>query len=186
LRSLATGQDRLLEGEDPQTVEAADARHWITVYREMIAFKEDLLARMESGLGRLPKSARSDVIENDLGLISGQLERYRRRLDFWYVRHWELEGLVIDDENRSVAYRDRSVTLTRRELQLFTHLAARSPSFVSARRLLVEAWHDGQLPEESLRTYVVRLRAKLDRLEAGVAIVNRPRSGYSLVFTNRS
>ena len=175
----------MLDGEDPQTRFARDARHWINVYRELVAFNEGLLERIESSLGKVPASSRGNGLESDLGLISGQLERYRRRLEFWYARHWELDGLVIDDENRSIAYRDRSVMLTRRELQLFTHLAASSPGFVSARRLLVDAWHDGHLPEESLRTYVVRLRLKLEKLEAGVAIVNRPRRGYSLVFSNR-
>jgi DNA-binding response OmpR family regulator len=186
LTANAITSDRLLDGEDPATDVARDARHWIAVYREMITFKEDLLKRVNSRLAKLPRSARRDVSANEVGVITEQLERYRRRLEFWFARHWELEGLHIDEETRSVGHRDRSVTLTKREYQLLIHLAARAPAFVSTRRLLVDAWNDGQLPEESLRTYIVRLRNKIARLEAGVSILNRPRSGYALVFANRA
>jgi DNA-binding winged helix-turn-helix (wHTH) protein len=49
--------------------------------------------------------------------------------------------------------------------------------------LLVEAWHDGHLPEETLRTYVARLRTKLASLGATARIKNRPRRGYAIVFS---
>lgn len=175
--------DRLLEGEDPDTLYARDVRHWIAVYREMIGFKEDLLRRVEDQLERLPRAARDDVMENDIGLLAEQLERYRRRLEFWYGRQWQLEGLEIDYDQRTVTYRDRAINLTKRELQLFVLLVSRSPNFVAPNRLLVEAWHDGQLPEETLRTYVARLRAKLASLGATAHIKNRPRQGYAIVFS---
>src|SRR5437660_3385151 len=180
----AREQDRLLDGEERGRQIAKDARHWIAVYREMIVFKEDLLGRVRASIAALPKVARKDV-DHDIGLIEQQLQRYQRRQEFWYARHWQLEGLMIDEEDRVVGFRDRTVTLTKRELQLLTHLASRSPSYVSARRLLVDAWHDGQLPEESLRTYIVRLRTKIGSLGAGISIMNRPRRGYALVFPDR-
>jgi DNA-binding response OmpR family regulator len=186
MTTRSTRPDRLLDGEDPKTEFAQDARHWIAVYREMIAFKEGLLKRVQSQLARLSRSSRRDLSDNEVAVITSQLDRYRRRLEFWFARHWELEGLHIDEETRSVGYRDRSVTLTKRELQLLVHLAGNSPAYVSSRRLLMDAWHDGQLPEESLRTYIVRLRNKLGTLEAGVAVLNRPRRGYALLFAERA
>jgi DNA-binding response OmpR family regulator len=178
-------EDRLLEGEDPQTVFAHDARHWIAVYREMIDFKDQLLARVEGQLGRLPKAARSDVTDNDIGLIRNQLERYKRRIEFWYSRQWELEGLHVDLETRVITYRERSVRLTKRELELLTMLVSRSPQYMTARQLLVQAWHDSRLPEETLRTYIVRLRAKIAQLGIGAEIINLPRRGYALVFAEK-
>jgi hypothetical protein len=180
-----TRTDRLLDGEDPATQFARDARHWIGVYREMITFKEDLLDRVKRDLAKLPRSVSQDISNNEIRVITAQLERYRRRREFWFARQWELEGLHMEDDARSVGFRDRFVRLTRREAQLLTHLASCSPAFISTRRLLVDAWHDGQLPEESLRTYIVRLRNKLASLDAGVSILNRPRSGYALVFADR-
>ena len=176
----------MLEGEDPSTLFARDVRHWIAIYREMIEFNEDLLGRVREQLERLPKAGRQDVIDNDISLVANQLERYRRRLDFWYARQWELEGLQIDHEERTVSYRDRAMSLTKREFQLFVLLVSRSPNFISPSRLLVEAWHDGNLPEETLRTYIARLRSKLASLGAIAVITNRPRRGYAIVFGEAS
>ena len=178
--------DRLLEDEDPDTRFARDVRHWIAVYREMIGFKEELLARIRGQVDRLPKAARTDVVRNDIGMLEAQLERYRRRLDFWYERQWQLEGLQIDLDQRSVAYRDRSIMLTKREFQLFALLVSRSPNFIASNRLLVEAWHDGHLPEETLRTYIARLRSKLASLGATAEIRNQPRRGYAMVFSEKA
>ena len=174
--------DRLLEGENPQSMFARDARHWIGVYREMIVFKDDLLARVSAQVLKLPASAQSDVTENDIHPIEKQLGRYQRRIEYWYARQWELEGLQIDHGARTITYRERTVGLTRREFQLLIHLISRSPAFVSASQLLVQAWRDASLPEETLRTYVVRLRAKVADLGVPAAIHNRPRRGYALVF----
>lgn len=177
--------DRLLEGEDPRTAFAQDARHWIAVYREMIGFKEDLLSRIRTLLTNLPAAARHDVMENDVAMLEDQLLRYRRRLEFWYARQWSLEGLDIDEETRAVTYREKSVNLTRREFQLFMLLLARSPAYVSASQLLVQAWHDSRLPEETLRTYIGRVRGKLHDLGVAAEVQNRPRRGYALIFRDR-
>jgi DNA-binding response OmpR family regulator len=174
--------DRLLEGEDPRSLVAHDARHWIAVYREMISFKDDLLARIGAQLSGLPSSGRQDVVDNDVGLIQEQLDRYQRRIEYWFGRQWELEGLEIDFVGRTIKYRDRSVSLTKREMQLLVFLVTRSPKFVTANQLLVQAWHDSRLPEESLRTYIGKVRAKLTDLGVGAQIVNRPHKGYALIF----
>ena len=56
-----------------------------------------------------------------------------------------------------------------------------------ADQLLVEAWHDSRLPEESLRTYMSRTRRKLKELGADAEVVNKWRKGYALIFrTHRS
>lgn len=177
--------DRLLEGEDPATSFTQDARHWIAVYRQMIAFKDELLGRIRANVKTLPPAGRQDVMENDVAVLEQQLMRYRRRIEFWFARQWELEGLSIDQRTRMIAYRDRSVHLTRREYQLFNELAGRSPAYTSATQLLAEAWRNSRLPEETVRTYIVRLRRKLAELGAPAAIANRPRYGYSLVFDGR-
>jgi DNA-binding response OmpR family regulator len=177
--------DRLLEGEDPATSFTQDARHWIAVYRQMIAFKDELLGRIRANVKTLPPSGRQDVMENDVAVLEQQLMRYRRRIEFWFARQWEMEGLSIDERTRTIAYRERSIHLTRREYQLFNELAGRSPAYTSATQLLAEAWRDSRLPEETVRTYIVRLRRKLAELGAPAEIANRPRYGYSLVFDGR-
>jgi DNA-binding response OmpR family regulator len=61
-------------------------------------------------------------------------------------------------------------------------LVSRPSSHTRSTQLLVEAWHDAGLPEETLRTYIVRLRGKLAELGIPVRIDNKPREGYALVF----
>jgi len=178
--ALAAGD--LLEGEDPDTQYAQDARHWVAIYRELIAFKTNVLARVHAQVRRLPAAARAEATGPDVLIIEAQLERYRRRLEFWYQRQWSLEGLVIDQASRTIVHRDRSVMLTRREYQLFMTLVARPSMHTRPSQLLIEAWHDAGLPEETLRTYIVRLRSKLAALGIPVRVDNKPRHGYALVF----
>ena len=179
-----TEGDRMLEGENPDTTFAPDARHWIGVYRQMIDFKHELLGRLRKQVLTLPAAARADVTENDIGLIETQLERYERRLSYWYASQWRLEGLQVDPDSRVVTYREKSTHLTRREFQILVTLASRSPSYISAQQLLIQAWHDSRLPEETLRTYIGRVRGKISELGLRAEILNQPRRGYALIFTN--
>jgi DNA-binding response OmpR family regulator len=178
-------RDRLLEGEDPESMRPQDTKHWISVYREMIAFKDDLLARVTGNLEHVSAAAKSDLAD-DVTLIQGQLDRYRRRMDFWVERQLELEDLTIDTKARTVTYRDNSITLTKREFQLLALLLSRPDRYFSAEQLLVEAWHDGRLPEESMRTYISRLRKKLKELGNGAEVVNKSRKGYTLTYESHS
>jgi len=174
-------RDRLLEGEDPASIRPQDTRHWISVYREMITFKEDLLERVTSDLAHVSPAAQTDL-NDDITLIDSQLKRYRRRLSYWVERQLELEEIAVDSATRTVTYRDSSVTLTRREFQILAMLMTRPEKYFSAQQLLVEAWHDDRLPEESLRTYISRVRKKLNELDAGAQVVNKSGRGYALIF----
>jgi DNA-binding response OmpR family regulator len=179
-----TKRDRLLEGEDPESMRLQDTRHWISVYREMIAFKDDLLKRVMGNLKHVSPAAKSDL-SDDVTLIQSQLDRYQRRMDFWVQRQLELEDLTIDPATRTISYHDNTITLTKREFQVLAVLMGRPDKYFSAEQLLVEAWHDGRLPEESMRTYISRLRKKLKQLGNGAEVVNKSRKGYALVFDNR-
>jgi DNA-binding response OmpR family regulator len=182
-RALSKG-DRLLEGEDPESMRPQDTRHWIGVYREMIAFKDDLLKRVTGNLEHVSAAAKVDLAD-DVTLIKGQLDRYQRRMDFWVERQLGLEDLTVDPATRTVTYHETTITLTRREFQLLAVLMSRPDNYFSTEQLLVEAWHDGRLPEESMRTYISRLRKKLKELGNGADVVNKSRKGYALVFEPR-
>lgn len=177
--------DRLLEGENPTSMFKQDARHWIAVYGQMISFKDQLLGRMRVQVRTLSPAARQEVIVNDVSVLELQLKRYQRRIEFWYARQWELEGLSVDEKTRTIGYRQHAIHLTKREFQLFARLADRSPAYTSAEQLLSDAWRDPGLPQETVRTYIVRVRRKLAELDAPVQIANRSRRGYSLVFDDR-
>jgi DNA-binding response OmpR family regulator len=103
-------------------------------------------------------------------------------LTYWVERQLELEEIAIDARTRTVTYRDSSITLTRREFQILALLIGRPEKYFTAEQLLVEAWHDDRLPEESLRTYISRVRKKLIELDAGAQVVNKSRKGYAFIF----
>jgi len=147
----------------------------------MIAFKEDLLERVTNDLMSVSAAAKTDL-NDDIKLIDSQLRRYRRRLSYWVERQLELEEIGIDSRTRTVTYRDSAVTLTKREFQILAMLMSRPEKYFSAQQLLVEAWHDDRLPEESLRTYISKVRKKLKELDAGAQVVNKSRRGYALIF----
>jgi hypothetical protein len=76
--------DRLLPGENPESEYLEDAELWIEIYTELIDVTEGLLARLNE-----PSLARAGVRE-EAAPISDQLQRFRRRLDFWKSRRRQL------------------------------------------------------------------------------------------------
>ncbi|HYM49236.1 MAG TPA: winged helix-turn-helix domain-containing protein [Candidatus Limnocylindrales bacterium] len=163
----------LLPGELPETSFVEDARHWVTVYSELAEFVERSLARLLE-----PESRRGAL--HDLAA----LERHRRhldsRLEFWQRRAWELGGIDFDAAERRLRHNGREVVLTRREAQLFTFLAGHPNQFFSAERLCAEAWHAPYLSEEQLRSYIVRLRARIRELQMPCSIRSALGRGYGL------
>lgn len=85
-------QDRLLEGEDPDTRYIEDAAHWITVYSEILLFKERLVDAAQGGMLQMTDPiARKEATEVDLPVLLSERERLRRRLDFWKEKQRDLD-----------------------------------------------------------------------------------------------
>jgi hypothetical protein len=88
----ASDPDRLLPNEDPDSRHADDAEHWIDVYRELLQYKDRLLAVTQTALSQEPdEPARREVAETDRTLILAERERFARRLGFWTHRLTELK-----------------------------------------------------------------------------------------------
>jgi hypothetical protein len=84
--------DRLMDGEDPSSAHADDASHWLGVYQELYAFKQDLLAKLRTRLGEMSSGVAKEEALADARLLELELERFQRRADFWRRRLQELEG----------------------------------------------------------------------------------------------
>lgn len=90
----ASDPDRLLPGEPADSTHLDDAEHWVGVYRELLAYKDRLLALTRTTLNELPEEqARREVVETDRTLIAAERERFARRLGFWHGRFDELKAL---------------------------------------------------------------------------------------------
>ncbi len=88
-----TDPERLMDGEDPTTPHADDARHWLGVYQELYAFKQDLLGKLRTRLAEMTTGAAKEEALADERLLVLELERFERRGEFWRRRLQELEAV---------------------------------------------------------------------------------------------
>ena len=170
-----------LEGEDLATTHWEDARHWMSVYADLLAFKVGLLARVQRELPKL-KPVAQKAASVDVLIIEHQMQGYQARLDLWYARVWELRGLWLDPQGRMIRHQGREASLTKREFQLLQFLLDHPHRFFTANQILGQAWADPALFPEEVRNYVRRLRKVLAALDIPADLVNKPGRGYSLVF----
>jgi len=176
-------RSRGLEGENLETVHWEDARHWIAVYADLLRFKTRLLGRVHRELADLMPEAQRAASE-DIGIIESQMHGYEVRLDLWYQRLWQLQGLDLDAEGPTIRHAGREEHLTKREFQLLRFLIDHPNRWFTATQLLSRAWSDPALSPEEVRNYVRRLRTLLAKVEVPCELVNRPGRGYSLVYAS--
>jgi len=170
-----------LEGEHIETAHWEDARHWMSIYADLLEFKQGLLERVKRDLARLPPVAQR-AAEADVKIIESQMHGYRKRLDLWYQRAFDLHGLWLDPEGRKIRYHGVEATLTVREFQLLQFLLDHPHRYFTVAQILDQAWARPALFPEEVRNYVRRLRKVLAALEIPCDIVNRPGRGYALEF----
>ena len=89
--SESSGRSLALDGENIATTRWEDARHWMSVYADLIQFKLGLLDRVRRELPKLQPIAQRAAAA-DLVIIEHQLEGYRGRMDLWYKRLWDLQN----------------------------------------------------------------------------------------------
>jgi DNA-binding response OmpR family regulator len=170
-----------LEGEHIETAYWEDARHWMSIYADLLEFKQGLLERVKRDLAKLPPVAQRAAAA-DVKIIESQMDGYRKRLDLWYRRVWDLHGLWLDPEGRMIRYHGGEATLTVREFQLLQFLLDHPHRYFTVAQILGQAWAEPTLFPEEVRNYVKRIRKVLAALEIPCAIVNRPGRGYALEF----
>src|ERR1700692_5050416 len=68
----AASGSRPFEGEDIQTEHWEDARHWMSIYDDLIRFKLGLLDRVKRDLPRLHPVAQT-AADEDIGFIEAQM-----------------------------------------------------------------------------------------------------------------
>jgi DNA-binding response OmpR family regulator len=172
---------RPLEGEDLTTSHWEDARHWMSIYADLLEFKRGILDRVKRDLAALQPLARKAAAV-DVQIIDDQMQGYQARLDLWYGRIWELQGLWLDPEGRMIRHQGREVALTVREFDLLQFLLDHPHRYFTTSQIMSNAWSDSALFPEEVRNYVRRVRKILADLAIPVDLVNKPGRGYSLVL----
>lgn len=179
----SSGRDDLMQGELPETTFPADAKRWISIYTELLAMHSELAERLAAA----DTAAGVEGSGPDrMAWCQGEIARCRRRLAFWRRRHWELAGLDFDRPERVVRHWGQSISLTEREAQLLEFFLAHPDRSWKSETLAALAWHDSRLASEQVRTYVARLRSKIQATGAPVDIQSQPRRGYSIAYNTRA
>jgi Transcriptional regulatory protein, C terminal len=181
VRPLTDEASTPLEGEHIETNNWEDARHWMSIYGDLLEFKRGILDRIRLDLAKLSPVARS-AAEQDYTLIAAQMDGYQKRLDLWHQRLLELGGLWLEPEGRVIRYQGKGATLTVREFQLLQFLLNHPYRFFTVPEILGQAWAEPTLSPEEVRNYVRRVRKVIAALKIPCDVVNRPGRGYSLEF----
>lgn len=81
-----------MDGEsDPKTAPMQQALYWRSIYREILAMEEAVLARIYDLMAQQSPEARHEVELTNVPVVTAQAERFRQRLGFWTARVRELE-----------------------------------------------------------------------------------------------
>jgi DNA-binding response OmpR family regulator len=171
----------LIDGEDPGTMRAADARRWIEIYSRLIEFKDELLERVQASTAENGNGRHGDL-QVDEKVVRTEIARLRGRLAFWQRRHSELAPVDLDGHLGIISPSGDAIPLTRREDQLLRFLLQNPGRYFDTHVLASKAWNDSSLAPEQVRTYIVRLRRRLIEAQASCDIHSERRRGYALVF----
>jgi hypothetical protein len=77
--------NRLLDGENRNTFDADDVRHWRAVYTDLVRFKERLLGQTREHLEQVPET-KKELAGVDIPFLEEEMKRLRRGLEFWQSR----------------------------------------------------------------------------------------------------
>ena len=169
---------RLLQGENPDTGHATDARRWIGIYGQLLAFNEELLSRLRRDVGGDGRRG----LDVDDRIAEWELSRLGERLSFWQARHRELAGVDLDEATGVLYGAQGAIALTTREAQLLGYLLQRPGLYFVPSLLAAQAWHDPRLASEQVRSYMVRLRRHLAEARVPCRLDSRRGLGYRLTF----
>lgn len=94
----------------------------------------------------------------------------------------EIRGMVLDGKTRRLTCGGSEVWFTRQEWELLSILVSYPDRFLGAREIVRLGWRAGQHGPEQLRTYVRRLRQKLEPIDPPCHLLSQHGQGYCLSF----
>ena len=83
--------ERPMEGEDPKAQAPESIRRWLRAYAELEALESELLDVLAARAANMGKDALHEAEETNLPVLLSQLERFRKRGEYWRQRAFELE-----------------------------------------------------------------------------------------------
>jgi hypothetical protein len=83
--------ERPMDGEDPSAQAPGVVRQWLRAYAELESLESELLDVLAARAAHMSKEAVQEAEETNLPVLLSQLERFRKRGDYWRQRAQELE-----------------------------------------------------------------------------------------------
>ena len=83
--------ERPIDGENPETDSPAEARHWVSVYSNLVELEQNLMDMLARMIPVMPGDAQREAEETNLPVLASQVERFRHRLEYWSKRRANLE-----------------------------------------------------------------------------------------------
>ena len=77
--------NRLLEGENRESYDADDVRHWRSVYADLVRFKKQLLSQTRELIEQVPDT-KKELAGVDIPFLVAEMQRLERGLEFWESR----------------------------------------------------------------------------------------------------
>ncbi len=158
-----------LPGEDHTTLALPEVASWIAIYEELSSVLRLVLSRVDGDVRAAAEFQRNlTFVEN--------------RLALWRDRHQVLAGVTIDRKDHSLTFGGRYLKLTRREADLLDFLIRHPSRHFTTRQLTILAWQNSRLSDAQVRTYMMRLRRRLQEvgLEGLITIVRNRGYGAEL------
>ncbi len=93
----------------------------------------------------------------------------------------EIKGMTFDAGGRTLQFEGAHVSFTAQEWDLLAVFLSNPNRFLTAREIVRQGWRAGAHEVEQLRTYVRRLRQKLEPLGISLRLVSQHNRGYCLI-----
>src|SRR5690349_3274094 len=155
-----------LPGEDLSTSALPEVAGWISIYEELAVVLRSVIARADGN---------PDVVA-----LKRNLLWIEQRLSAWRDRHAELAGVVIDRKDHTLTYAGTSLRLTRREADLLDFMLRHPRKPFTSKQLATLAWQNSRLSDAQVRTYIMRLRTRLNEVGLGHVITVVRNRGYGI------
>jgi DNA-binding response OmpR family regulator len=93
----------------------------------------------------------------------------------------EIKGMTFDSQERSLELNGEQISFTTQEWDLLAVFLSHPNRFLSAAEIIRLGWRAGDHELEQLRTYVRRLRLKLEPLDVACRLISQHNRGYCLI-----
>lgn len=77
--------NRLMDGENRRSTHPDDIEHWYAVYRDLVRFKEHLLAETRKHIDEVPET-KPELAGHDVPFLEAELGRLRSGMAYWASR----------------------------------------------------------------------------------------------------